>query len=299
MAKWRDKDRLRELARRQHGRVTWAQLRHLGISDSSIHAWIETGRLERVLPKVYALGHRAPSREAALWAAVLYAGPGAVLSHRTAAHWRGLIDHPPRRIEVSTPRKIPSARGVVVHGRRQVERTLHNGLPVTSIPQTLLDLAAHDDQRLTRRALAQLDYRRELDVDAISAICRPGRAGSRNLRRALAVHNPRLAFTNGPLEYDFMAWCERWRLPLPRVNVRVHGILVDAHWPEQRLVVELDGLANHSTPAQLRRDKANDLRLRRHGIAVLRYDWALIHERPRAVHRDLAAALRSRQVPER
>jgi hypothetical protein len=266
-------------------------MRHLGLRDSTIGVWIETGYLEKVLPRVYAIGHRAPNREADLWAAILYAGPGAALSHATAAHWRGLIDYPPRQIEVSTPRKIASHCGVQVYARRRTERTTHNALPITSIPRMLLDLAAIAEQRVLRRALAQLDYRRELDVEAISAICRSGRTGSRKLRLALTIHNPRLAHVNGPLEYGFMEFCERSKLPLPQVNVRVHGILVDAYWPQQKLVVELDGLANHSTPAQLRRDKANDLKLRGHGLTVIRYDWDLVHGAPRRLHDDLIAAL--------
>ena len=85
---------------------------------------------------------RAPSREADLWAAILYAGPGAMLSHGTAAHWRGLIDYPPPTIEVSTPRKTKSISGVKVYARREFQRDFHDRLPVTSIAQTVLDLAA-------------------------------------------------------------------------------------------------------------------------------------------------------------
>jgi len=253
----------------------------------------------RVLPKVYALGHRAPSREGDLWAALLYAGPGAALSHATAAQWRGLIDYPPAAIEVSSPRKVRSLPGIRVHARRRVERWLHRGIPVTSIAQTALDLAAVAELRLVRKALARLDYRHELDVAALEAVCGPGKPGSKALRGAIAIHQPLLARTNGPLEYDFFEWCEAWRVPLPLVNERVHGVLVDAWWPEHRVVVELDGRDNHSSPAQLRRDKANDLLLRSHGLIVIRYDWDLVHARPRAVHDDLMRTLDVRKEPAR
>jgi hypothetical protein len=97
---------------RQARRVTWAQLFALGASRSTIAGWTKSGYLTRVLPKVYAVGHTAPSREADLWAAVLYAGPGAMLSHASAVHHRGLIIYPPGVIHVSTAReKVKSIRG--------------------------------------------------------------------------------------------------------------------------------------------------------------------------------------------
>ncbi len=254
-----------------------------------------TERLVEVLPGVYGLGNDAPSRQADLWAAVLYAGPGAMLRHSTAAHWLGLIEHPPRCIEVSTHRTCKSQAGIRVYGRRRLDRSIHSGIPVTSIAQTVLDLAATAEFKLVRKALARLDYRQDPDLAALEAICGHGRLGSAELRRALAIHQPRLAHTNGPLEYDFFAWCERWRVPLPRVNVRLHGILVDAYWPGRGLVVELDGKDNHSSPAQIRRDRSNELILRGHGLVVLRYDWDLVHSQPRAVYDDLMAALAARE----
>ena len=71
------------------------------------------------------------------------------------------------------------------------------------------------------------------------------------------------------------------------MNERLHGVLVDAYWPDHGVVVELDGGDNHSSPAQRKRDKANDLLLRSHGLVVVRYDWDLVHLRPQAVYDDL------------
>jgi hypothetical protein len=273
--------------------VSLGQLLALGLARGAIKAWLRNGRLVEVLPRVYGLGHAAPSRESDLWAAVLYAGPGAMLSHTTAAHWRGLIDYPPQVIEVSTPRDKRPRPGIRVYSRRPLHRHIHNTIPVTSIPQTLLDLAAVADFKLVRKALARLDFRHELDLTALEGICAKGKPGSKALRRALAVHQPRLARTNSTLEDDFLIWCERWNVPLPLVNVRVHGILVDAYWPDHGVVVELDGKDNHSSPAQIRRDRANELALRGHGLVVVRYDWDLVHTQPIAVRDDLLATLSS------
>jgi very-short-patch-repair endonuclease len=289
MGNFSRQERLRSLLDRQHGRVTRAQLDALGFTGSNIARWIEHERATRVLPKVYALGHTAPSREADLWAAVLYAGPDAMLSHMTAAHWYGWLSRPSQSIEVSTPRsKIQSLPGAIrVHNRRPVARAFHHGMPITRRSQTLLDLASLGDPNLVRRALAQLDYRRELNVAEIERACGRGRPGSRLLRRALKAHQPRLAYANGRLEEDFLLWCAARKLPLPRLNVPVHGVLVDAYWPAHALVVELDGHDNHSSRAQLRRDHANDLALRATGITVLRYDWALLHGGSEQIYREL------------
>ena len=286
------KERIGRLVIRQHGRVTWAQLKRLDVSDSTIHTWLNDRYLVRVLPKVYAVGHRAPSREADLWAAILYAGPGAMLSHGTAAQWIGLIDYPPRAIEVTTPRRIKSINGIVVHGQRALPRHLHKRLPVTSIAQTVLDLAATADLRLVRKALANLDYRHQLDVKALHAICEHGRPGSKRLKQALSNHQPELAHTNSPLEVDFLEFCERHHVPIPTFNTILHGIQVDAHWPGTKLVIELDGYDNHSSRAQLRRDKRNDLELRQHGLTVLRYDKDLLRRQPRPIRDEILAEIR-------
>lgn len=273
MAELTSKERVRRVAGRQHGLITGGQLAFLEIPGSTIHTWKRNGDLVRVLPKVYAVGHTTPSREADLWAAILYAGPGAMLSHGTAAHWRGLIIYPPHKIEVTTSRKIKPIAGIRVYGQRQLSRDSDNGLPVTTVPQTLIDLAGTQELEVVRRALSVLDYRGQLDYDAFEAMCGPGRRGAARLRQALKRHEPEIARTNGNLEMRFLRWCEKWDVPVPQFNRRIHGIQVDAHWPGTKLVVELDGSDNHRSKAQLHKDMTNDLTLRRHGLTVHRYGW--------------------------
>ena len=291
---FRRKERVGQLSGGQAGRITRAQLRLLGVSDDVIYGWSKAGYLTRVLPKVYAVGHTAPSREADLWAAVLYAGPGAMLSHASAAHHRGLIIYPPDVIHVSTSReKIRSIRGVIqVHPQRELARGTHEGIPTTTVAQTLLDLAAQPSHyKLLRRALAVLDYRDELDPRAIERICGKGRAGSKALRKALAVHEPELAHTNGKLEEAFLYLCERFNIPVPRFNRWMYGFPVDAYWAEHNLVVEVDGLGHHSKPAQIRTDRRKELTLRAHGLQVVRYDWPLVKGAAEEVGADLLRQL--------
>jgi len=96
------KVRVAQLSARQFGRITRAQLRQLGVTDSTARDWTRAGYLHRRLPGVHAVGHPGRTVASELFEAVLYAGPGAMLSHKTAAWWRGLIDHPSPLIHVST-----------------------------------------------------------------------------------------------------------------------------------------------------------------------------------------------------
>jgi hypothetical protein len=218
-----------------------------------------------------------------------------MLSHMTAAWWRGLIEYAPPAISVRTPRRCRSLPGITVHGRSDTQRHWHKPLPVTSLEQTMLDLAASAELRLVRKALGRLDYRYELDTAALARICGRGRTGSAALRWAIANYDPRFGRTNSPLEDDWLCFCERFDVPKPDdVDVWVHGVQVDAHYVEQRLVVELDGGGNHHSPAQMRRDHRNDLVLRGHGLRVNRYSRDLVHDEPLAVRADVLAALDAR-----
>jgi predicted transcriptional regulator of viral defense system len=294
MTTFRREERTGRIARRQGGVVSRAQLDLIGVANGTVAGWIKRGYLTRVLPRVYAVGHTAPSKEADLWAAVLYAGPGAMLSHASAAHHRGLIIYPPDVIHVSTPReKVRSISGEVqVHGQRDLARGTHEGIPTTTVAQTVLDLAADPSHyKLLRRALAVLDFREELDLRALERICGKGRTGSRALKRALAVHEPELANTNGKLEEAFLYLCERFGVPMPRFNAWIHGVQPDAYWPEYNLVAEVDGLGAHSKPAQLRADRRKELTLRAHGLTVVRYDWPLVKRASEEVAADLLRQL--------
>ncbi|HUE28110.1 MAG TPA: DUF559 domain-containing protein [Solirubrobacteraceae bacterium] len=270
--------------------MTWAQIKALGVDDAAVSGWLKQGYLHRVLPRVYAVGHPGSSTESDLAAALLYAGPGAMLSHATAAWWLGLLDQQPRQIHVSTPRQCRSQTGVTVHRRRACDRIWHEGLPVTTVSQTLLDLAAGGALRTVRRALAKADYAGTLDLQAVRAQLGAGRPGSATLRKALAEHEPSLARTKSGLEVLFLEICERAKIPPPEVNVCVGGWEVDALWREQRIAVELDGYRNHRSPAQVRRDRRKELALRGIGYTPLRYSEEQLTQRRDEVIADLRRA---------
>ncbi len=284
---------VRRVADRQFGRVSRRQLDRLGISNGQIGRWVAAGYLHRVLPGVYAVGHAAPSIAGDLAAALLYAGPGAALSHATAAWWHDLLGARPFTIDVTTPRRcrsLPNAN-LRVHERRHRPRVWRAGLPSTTVADTLLDCAAAGSGlNGVRRLLAEADFQRLLHAGVILQACRAGRPGGATLRAALARHLPLLAQTRSGLEADFVFLCEAADIPLPELNKIIAGVRVDALWRKQRLVVELDGAGNHGTPAQIDRDRRNELRLRRAGLQVLRYSSAQIREQTDLIVPDVLAA---------
>lgn len=280
-----------ELAGRQWGVLTGDQLKQAGVSAPTTTRWVQDGRLHRLYRGVYAVGHRALRVEGRLAAALFYAGPGAMLSHATAAWWWGVWGSEPRWIHVSAPGRRASVGTVRVHQRRKLEGTRHRRLPVTTVARTLVDLAGSVAFADLRKALAEAEYRGLVDLGRVEAEAGPGRPGSAALRAALARHRPQLAHTLSPLEDRFIDFCDAERIPLPEVNRTVAGLMVDALWPAERVIVELDGGAAHGSPIAIERDRRRELRLRALGYVVLRYTWGQVTEQPELVAADLRTVL--------
>jgi very-short-patch-repair endonuclease len=291
------KVRLARVADRQFGRVSAAQLKHLEIPKGTVSGWIDQGYLHPELPRVYAVGHSSRTVESELIAAVLYAGPGAMLSHSTAAWWVGLTSSRPHRIDVSTPRRCRSLPGIRVHRERHLERCWHKGLPVTRFEQTMVDYAAQTTLTNVRLALAKADYESPLNVEPFAAVLKPGHHGAARLRLALARHMPALADARSLVEATFMELCEAYHLPLPELNAEIAGWDVDILWRKQLLVIELDGPRNHRTPAQVRRDRRKEMELRGRTVMVLRYSDEQVREQGDTVMQEVRAVYADRDAP--
>ena len=286
-----DAEAIADLARLQHGVVSRKQLLIAGLGRATIARWLDAARLHRIHPGVYAVGHAALSLDGRLFAALLYGGDHAVLSHTTAAWVWALIEAEPRRIHLTVPGRRSSSPGVRVHHSRRVERTACRGLPLTPIGRTLLDLASMVTPRQLRRAVAEADFRGRLDLAEIQPLLGKGRPGAAALRAALDRHLPQFARTLSELENRFLELCRSARLPLPEVNGRVGALRVDALWREQRLAIELDGGPAHAGPAAMKRDRRRELALRSAGFRVVRHSWDQIVELPGDVLVDLRRLL--------
>ena len=218
-------------------------------------------------------------------AAVLACGPGAALSHRDAAALWALRPNNRAAIEVTVVGgHRPGQRGITIHRTRALhedERTVVDGIPVTTVARTLLDLAEVVDRRQVERAFEEAERRRLFDLRALETLARRHHG-----RRGLGVINELLAEATQPpatrseLERRFLDLCREAGLPQPQVNTLVAGFEVDMAWPEARLVVELDGHEFHRTRAAFERDRARDAALQVAGHRVLRVtDRRLTRER--------------------
>ena len=291
----RDRDAVIRLAERQWGVVSRAQLLDAGLSKSAIGRWTDAGRLHRIHPGVYAVGHRALRTEGRLAAALFYAGPGAALSHATALWWWALKRGQPRTIHISAPGRTFSIATVHVHHPHIVERVFRDRLPVTPVARTLMDHATTASLDEVRRTLSEADYRGLLDVRELERRSGKGRAGSATMRMALQRHQPRFAHARSDLEIPLIRFCEHYGFPMPNINVIVAGCEVDAVWEENRVVVEVDGGPAHSGPDRMEKDRHWDLVLRARGYTILRYTWRQLTERTDEVAADLARALGQNQ----
>ena len=189
------KVRVVALAERQWGVVKRSQLEEIGLTGGGISRWIDEGRLHRVYPGVFAVGHGCLPVEARLAAALFYAGPGAALCGVTAGFWLGILHTQPRRLHVCVPGRRASLPDVRVHEQRSFERILHRRLPVTPPAQTLLDIAGTVRFTQLRRALAEAEYLRLVTLEEVESVLGRGRPGSAALRTALQCHRPQLART--------------------------------------------------------------------------------------------------------
>lgn len=284
---------LAELAARQRGLVTRSQLAELGVRDGAIAARVRAGRLHRIHRGVYAVGHPGLTFEARCLAATLAGGPEAALSHRAATALWGLLPPSPEPFDVTTTQRgRQGAKGIVLHrSRHPPEATTHQGIRVTTIPRTLLDLAAttarHDLERAIREAQAQRLVTRDILLAFMDRS--PGRPGVPALSKAVGGGE----VTRSALERSFLALIDHAGIARPEVNVRVAGLEVDFLWRHERLVVETDGFAAHATHHGFERDREREAVLARAGLRMQRFSWRQVTERPREVTNTLLALVKS------
>jgi very-short-patch-repair endonuclease len=201
--------------------ISRRQLLAAGLGSRAIERRLEAGRLHRLFRGVYALGHAKLSQRSRWMAAVLAGGPDAVLSHRSAAPLWGLMRARGTQIEVSA-QYARGRPGIAVHQSRmgRADRTVRDGIPVTTVARTLFDLAESEEQCL------------------------------------------KSAFE------------------------------VDALWPREQPIVELDGFSFHRHRAAFERDRARDARLQAGGYRVVRLTYRRLADEPSSVAAEIRRLLR-------
>jgi very-short-patch-repair endonuclease len=271
-ANGRPDQEIAEIATRQHGVITTAQLLGARIYSSGISNRRTAGRLHRIHRGVYAVGHPNLSNEGRWMAAVLACGEGAVLSHRSAAAlWQ--IASQSEGVDVTVPGDGGRRRRNCIRVHRSTtltERdcTRHTGVPVTNPGRTLADLRRILPSQEFARALREAEYLRLPIGDGFN----PDR-------------------TRTDLEAMFLALVRRHRIPPPEVNVNVDRYLVDFLWRPHRIIVEVDGWESHRTRSAFEGDRARDARLKVLGYEVLRFTWRQIEKDRSEVARTIRALL--------
>lgn len=295
-----------DIARRQHGVFSLAQLRDLGLGARAVQKRTATCQLHRVHRGVNSMSPpELLSRDGRFMAAVLACGLGAVLSHRSAAALHELRATERARIDVTVHRRSTHAHpGIDVHRSTtltQADTTHVNGIPCTTVARTLLDLAAVVKRRPLERALDQAEVLEVLDALALAAQLERGarRPAAARLSAVLDGHRAGTTPTWSELEERFLALIRTARLPEPEVNSWVTpadgepALRVDFIWREQRVIVETDGHATHQTRQAFETDRRRDQRLMLAGWRVVRLTWRQLRDDPRRVQEMIAALLRS------
>lgn len=165
------------------------------------------------------------------------------------------------------------------------ESTIRQGIPVTTVPRTLLDLAAVASERQLRRAANQAARAGWLNPRVIAELLdrHRGRPGIAAFRAVTAAVNPQTRRTRSDLEVLFLNGCAKHGLPKPVSNAEIEGFEVDFHFPGTTLLVELDSYEYHRTPHEFDKDRRRDAHLKRKGYEVLRVSEMWLDSDPRGV----------------
>lgn len=290
---------LSALAYRQHGVVSVGQLHTLGYSKGAIEKAVRAGRLHSVDRCVYAVGHTRLSLEGKCFAAVFACGPGAVLSHHSAAWLHGLARWSPAPFHVTGPVARRPRMPVRIHRARRLvdaDRDLVEEIPVTAVPRTLLDLAAAVKFEQLEKLVERSEEKEIFDLRAVEDLLARtvGHHGHKRLRRAIALYKP-TSFTRSGLEKRFLELVIAAGLPQPRTNFVEHGFELDCYWPEYRFVVELDVFETHGTRAAFERDRKRQEDLLLVGIGMTRVTGPRLERDPDEVIRRVARLLEQRR----
>jgi very-short-patch-repair endonuclease len=281
MAARRDTERiLREVGVSQHGVISRRQLLDGGIATHTIDRMVSGGRIVVLHRGVYQIGP-LPAGRAAEIAAMLACGAESRVSHLSAAMIHGVhgasVSHRP--IEVTMPRrKRLRIEGVRIHRVRDLradEVTTLDGIPVTTVARTLLDIAEVLTSREVEQALARALRQRLVTRDAVREMVErhPTHRGAPLLRRLLEAEGDP-SFTRSEAEEKLLELIRSARLPAPQLNVIVLGHEVDFVWRSERLVAEVDGYAFHASQRCFAADRKRDAELTAAGYRVLRFTWA-------------------------
>jgi len=219
-------------------------------------------------------------------AAVLASSPS-VASHLSAAWLWGIIRNRPGTVHLTCPSARRSRRSFVIHEGElsDADRTVRDGIPVTSLPRTILDLSASRSVQEIRRQIQRADDARVFDLRQMQELlsrCN-GHHGGAKVRIALETHTERPVFTRSELERRFLDLVTAAGLPAPSMNSFVEGYEIDAYWEGARFGVELDVYETHGSRLSFEEDRERDDALLGAGIETTRVTGLRLDREPELV----------------
>jgi very-short-patch-repair endonuclease len=282
------------MATRQRGVVSTRQLQALGYDRDLIQAETERGRFRRLHRRVYAVGHEALTWEGWCVAAVAANAP-CVASHWSAGWVWGLLRSAPSgkfHVTATTRRHRRAEFHVHFAALAPEDSTVLEGIPVTSLARTVLDLAVLDSSR-TEKDLRRADDAKRLDLREFEALLdrSTGHRGYATLRRAVDLYRPDPSVTRSGLERRFRDLVRRAGLPEPAMNYVVGGYELDCWWEEARLAVELDTFGTHGSRLSFEEDRKRQRVLGLLGVRLERVTDRQLDREPDEVLRAVAALL--------
>lgn len=288
----------RELARLgtgSFGVVTRGELLGAGLTRHEIQHRLRIGSLIREYRGVYRVGHRAPSVEARYLAAVRACASGALLFGAAAGHLLRVTKGaaPPPEVVARGEHELP---GLVTHRCRQIdprEATLFGGIPVTTVPRTLVDLAAVLPEDDLARACHEAEVLFRTTPAMVEAVLarHPTAKGAARLRAVLLGVVP---VSLSKIENVFFGLLRREGLPLPETNRAAGGRRIDCRWPEHHLTAEIDGYRYHHSRYAWEQDRLRDREARLRGDEPRRYTYADVMQDQRYMLAELRQLLLER-----
>ena len=291
---------LADLAARQYGVVSRAQLEGLGYRGDAIDHASASGRLHQVHQTVYAVGHGGLSRRGKCKAAVLARGAGAVLSFQSAAWLWGIEGTLELPVEVSVGWRGHNRDKLRVHhcpALRDEDVTAVERIPVTAVHRTLLDLASAVKPRRLERALDRAERLDLLNLDKVDDLLDTlgGHPSRGRPRQAIDIHRePAFARSRG--EKRFLRLLREAGLPRPHVNTWVEGHEVDLYFERERFAVELDSWDAHKTRRSFEEDRRRHANLMLAGIEMIRITGTRLAREPEQIAERLTILLGRRRA---
>jgi hypothetical protein len=288
-----------------HNVITFDELRALELSADEIDYRVRVGRLHRKYTQVFAVGRPDLSVDGLFLAAVRACGPRAKLGFFSALRTYNLRGGGTYRVDVIAPRSIKPKPGIRLHrplSLDDLDTTMFDGIPITSVAQTLLDVAAPTYRLDMGKLLHEAAFVQEiLDMrDVWNVLARqPNHPGARRLDRATREEVP---FTRSDLEVAALSVFRSFSVPEPETNEWVSDgeklVEVDCLWRRFGLIVEVDSARYHGSRWRRRQDAAKTAALRAQGWIVLRFWDVEINGTPAGVAQTVLTSMRGPRQPQ-